>query len=102
NVVIVHAMAQYQILSPGRRTYRISLDKAEVVESTFQRCGLKKAATDRQSAEVINRSGHGSNKLRSPSGARVVDVQPAGIRKYPQIRPNHIDDKVTCSQEWPT
>ena len=60
-MVILNAMTQYQVLSTSGRTDWVSLNKAESVESTFERRGLEKAAGDGKAAQIIQRNQHDSN-----------------------------------------
>src|SRR5262245_28456195 len=45
-MIIFNAMTQYQVLGTSGRTDRVSLNKAESVESAFQCRGLEKTASD--------------------------------------------------------
>ena len=60
-MVILNAMTQYQVLGTSGRTDRVSLNKAESVESTFQCRGLEKTAGDGKAAQMIQRNHHDSN-----------------------------------------
>ena len=60
-MVVLNTMTQYQVLSTSGRTDWISLNKAESVESTFQRRGLEKTARDGKAAQIIQRNQHDSN-----------------------------------------
>src|SRR5207244_4935673 len=95
-MVILNAMTQYQVLSTSGRTDRISLNKAESVESTLQRRGLEKTAGNGKAAQIVQRNQHDS-KLASEASA--VDAQRVEARKYPRVQPSHIGDKGTCFQD---
>src|SRR5437762_11190290 len=60
-MIIVNAMAQYQVLSTSGRADRVSLNKAEWVKSTFQCRGLEMAAGDGKAALMIKRNHDDSN-----------------------------------------
>jgi hypothetical protein len=63
-MVVPNTMTQYQVLSASGRTDRVSLNKAESVESTFQRRGFEKTAGDSKTAQIIQRNQHDSIWLR--------------------------------------
>ena len=48
-----HAMAQREVLRPGRRADRIGLHEAERIERALQRGGREKAASDGRAPQVI-------------------------------------------------
>ena len=77
-MVVPNAMTQYQVLSTSGRTDRISLNKAESVESTFQRRGLEKTAGDGKAAQVTQRNQHDS---------KLAKVFAAISGDYPQSYP---------------
>jgi hypothetical protein len=56
--VVLHAMAQYQVLSPGRCADRVGLDEAQHVESALQRRGRKDALGDGETPQVIDGGRH--------------------------------------------
>ena len=67
-MIVLNTMTQYQVLSTSGRTDRISLNKAESAESTFQRRGLEKTARDGKAAQVAQCNQH-DKKLGKVLGA---------------------------------
>src|SRR4030095_3624865 len=57
-MIILNAMTQYQVLGTSGRTDWISLNKAESVESTFQRRWLEKTPGDGKTAQIVQRNQH--------------------------------------------
>jgi hypothetical protein len=97
-VIIINAMTQYQVLSASWRTDWVSLNKAESLESTFQRHGLEKTSGDGKPAQIIQRNQHDS-KLAEIYTAKVC-LSVAAL-KYPQVQRSRIGDKGICFQESP-
>src|ERR1044072_6735068 len=64
-MIVLNTMAEYQVLSTSGRTDWIGLNKAESVESAFQRRGLEKTARDCKAAQIIQGNQHGSILLKS-------------------------------------
>src|SRR5258708_6027665 len=63
-MIILNAMTEYQVLSASGRTDRISLNKAESVESTFQCRGLEKTAGDRKATQIVQGNQHDSKMAK--------------------------------------
>jgi hypothetical protein len=53
-------MTQYQVLSTSGRTDRVSLNKAESIESTSQRRRLEKTAGNGKATQIVQRNQHDS------------------------------------------